>query len=260
MGYLASAFIIPKGSNNNRIIAPGSEDLLGPTGERAYLFLVGTRVGMVYETGTSFAPAVQIDPVLPATARFVLIYPDGRQIVAEGTGDSFGSFAGKDRWLLDTPGVYRFRLEANWQGYRGFMPGLPPEGGEFYVIEKERPADAPGIRLNLPAQSTFPSATGLTITGNSTAQTVYYGAVIPGAVVTQGTIPVKGGKFQYYFDPAAINHISPVYDITNLTTGKPEIKDVVHLTFFSKEVTPGGITYHSFARVILRGNTVIYCR
>ena len=31
-GYLSSAFLLPKGTNNNRVIAAGSEDLIGPTG------------------------------------------------------------------------------------------------------------------------------------------------------------------------------------------------------------------------------------
>lgn len=256
-GYMASGFILPKGSNNNRVTAPGAEDLVGPNGQKARFFLVGTRPGMVYETGTSFAPAVQIDPILPATVTFTLTYPDGHKVVAQGTGDSFGSFVGKDKWLLDVPGVYRFTLEADWQGYKGAMPGLPQTGGELYVIEKERPAGATGLRLNLPEQSSFPPATGLKISGRSTAQTVYYAAVIPGAVVLQGTLPVNGGQFAYFFNPAEIAKTTPTYDTTNLVTGKSEIRDVVHLTFFSAEVSPAGVVYHSFVRLIIRGNTVL---
>ena len=40
--------------------------------------------------------------------------------------------------------------------------------------------------------------------GTSTAPTVTYAAVIPGAVLGQGTLPVTNGKFTYAFDPAAI--------------------------------------------------------
>ena len=259
-GYLASAFILPKGSKNNRVIAPGSEDVTGPNGRKARFFLVGTRPGLMYETGTAFAPAIQIDPILPVNITFTLQYPDGRTMVARGQGDRFGSFAGTDRWTLDVPGAYRFFLEAEWQGYKGYMPGLPPQGGEFYVVEKDRPADAPRLRLNLPVQSTFTPTAGLTITGTSTAQEVRYAAVIPGAVIAQGTLAVNGGKFQYFFDPAAINKETPTYDTIYLPTGRSEIKDVVHLTFSSKEVAPDGKTYHSFTRVILRGNQVIYVK
>jgi hypothetical protein len=73
---------------------------------------------MVYEIGTAFAPAVQIDPILPATITYVLTYPDGRTVMARGEGDRFGSFVGKDKWILDIPGVYHFNLEAEWQGYK----------------------------------------------------------------------------------------------------------------------------------------------
>ena len=259
-GYISTCSVLPKGSNNNRIIAPGAEDLLGPTGERARFFLVGTRPGMVYETGSSFTPAAQIDPILPATVGFMLVYPDGRRVTTEGTCDRFGTFAGKDKWLLDIPGVYHFYLSAVWQGHMGFMPGLPQGGGEFYVVETERPADAPVLTLDLPGERTFDPEKGIVITGISTAQTVNFAALIPGAVISQGKLSVNNGKFEYYFKPADVNRVTPTYDIINFKTGQPEIKDVVHLTFFSREVTNSGIPYHSFVRLIIRGNTVIYIR
>jgi hypothetical protein len=259
-GYISSCSILPAGAKNNRIITPGQEDLLGPDGTKARFFLVGTRPGMIYEMGTSFTPAVQIDPILSANITFKLVYPDGRQVAAQGTCDQFGTFAGKDKWLLDQPGVYRYFLEGDWQGHKGYMPGLPKEGGEFYVVEKELPAGTSGLKLNLPGESTFNPAKELVISGNSTARKIYYAAVTPGAVLDQGSVTVTSGKFEYRFNPEAINRKVPAYDITNLKTGQPEIKDVVHLTFFSEEVTPSGSTYHTCVRLILRGNTVIYVR
>lgn len=259
-GYLSSAFLLPKGTNNNRVIEAGSEDVIGSDASKARFFLTGTRPGMVYEAGASFAPAVQIDPILPAEITFTMTYPDSRKVTAQGTGDKFGTFAGKDQWLLDVPGLYTFTLEAKWQGFSGHMPGLSQEGGWMYVIEKERPADATGLVLDLPPQSTFPANGALTINGTSTGKTIYYAAVIPGAVIAQGIVSVKNGRFTYTFDPKAITENTPTYDIINLVNGKPEIKDVVHLTFFSKEKTASGVEYHSFIRVILRGTTVLYTR
>jgi len=240
------------------VIAPGSEDLIGPTGEKAKVFLVSTRPGMVYEAGTSFVPVAQIDPILPATVKFTLSYPDGKLVTTLGTGDSFGSFAGQEKWLLDVPGIYRFWIEADWKGYRGFMPGLHPEGGEFYVIEKARSANAQGLRLDLPSELRFSPSRSLTISGTSTASSVHFAAVIPGAVIDQGDLAVNGGKFEYCFDPAAINKRTPTYDIINLMNGRPEIGKIVHLTFFSREISPEGLAYHSFARLIIRGNKVLY--
>ena len=259
-GYTASAFILPKGTKNNRVIAPGSEDVIGSTGERARFFLVGARPGLMYETGASFAPAVQIDPILPVNITAVLRYPDGREVMWQGQGDAGGSFAGSQRVTLDVPGTYTFRLAGVWEGHYGYMPGLPPEGGEIYVVEKDRPADAPRLRLNLPVQSTFTPTAGLTITGTSTAEVVHFAAVIPGAVIAQGTRAVTGGRFQYFFDPTAINRQTPTYDTVYIPTGRSEIRDVVHLTFSSVERAPDGRTYHSFTRVILRGNQVIYVK
>ncbi|MCL4402907.1 MAG: hypothetical protein M1436_09635, partial [Acidobacteria bacterium] len=258
-GYLASAFLLPKGTGHNRVIAPGSEDLIGSDGQPARFFLVGTRPGIAYLTGSTFTPAVQIDPILPANVTFVLDYPDGRRLSVTGKGDNFGAFVGKDRWTLDVPGIYRFHLDAEWNGHKGAMPGLPSVGGDLYVLERDRPPDAPQLKLDLPPNSTFDPQLGLTIGGTSTSRSVYYAAVIPGAVVAQGSLNVRSdGKFELFFSPKAINENTATYDIANRTTGKPEIGDVVHLTFFSEERALDGKIWHSFARLILRGNRAIW--
>ena len=256
-GYLASAFLLPKGTNNNRVIAPGSEELAGPTGQKSRIFLVGTRPGLMYETGTQFAPAVQIDPVLPVNISFNLYYPDGRRVSANGTGDPYGTFVGKDKWVLDTPGIYRYTLEGEWNGYRAIMPGLPTTGGEFYVVEKGKDPYSPEINLYLPPESVFDPLEGIHITGSSSAQQIYYAAVIPGAVIDQGYVPVHNGRFDYFFNPTSINAKTPTYDVTNRVSGRPEIGDVVHLTLFSEEKSAEGVVSHSFARVIIRGTKVI---
>ena len=84
--------------------------------------------------------------------------------------------------------------------------------------------------------------------------------MVPGAVLTQGTVPVSEGRFEYHFNPAAIHSAIPIYDIVNLVNGKPEIGRVVHLTFFSQEKAPDGTTFHNFIRVILRGTQAIVTR
>jgi hypothetical protein len=213
----------------------------------------------MYPTGTVFGPAVQIDPILPCDITFTLRYPDGRMVSTSGKGDAFGSWAGS-RWTLDVPGIYRFNLEAEWQGHRGIMPGLPPEGGEIYVVERDKPPGAPELALNAPADLTFDANNGVHITGTSTAESVSYAAVIPGAVIDQGVLQVKGGKFDYFFEPKAINGRVATYDVANRNSGKTEIGDVVHLTFFSREKDSAGKPWHSFTRVIIRGNRVLAAR
>jgi hypothetical protein len=255
-GYLASAFILPPQSHNNRVIAAGDEDLLGPAGAQARFFMVGTRPGMMYEQGSAFGPAVQIDPIVPANLKFTLRFPSGKEVSTSGRGDASGSWAGA-RWTLDEPGIYRYTLEGEWEGHRGVMPGLPPEGGELYVVERNKPQGAPEISFDLPAESTFDASKGVTFTGTSTASEVYYAAVIPGCVIEQGYLPVAGGKFQYFFDPKRYNERTSTYDIEYRVTPRPELGDIVHLTFFSKEQGAAGPT-HSFARIVVRGNRVVW--
>ena len=258
-GYISSAFMLHKGTNNNRVVAAGSEDLNGPLGERARFFLVGLRPGTAFPVGATFRPALQIDPLLPVGIRFTLTYPDGRQKIAEGAGDRFGSFAGSTAWPLDVAGVYRYQIAATWNGFQGRMPGLPESGGEFFVYTPNKPAGAAGLRIDGASQRTFSAAATTTITGSTSAPVVHYTLITPGAVIEQGDLEVRNGRFQFVFDPAAVHQKVPLYDITSITTGKPQIGRVIHLTFFAEEKA-GSVPYFDVTRVILRGTTVIAAR
>jgi hypothetical protein len=256
-GYIASAFLLPKATNNNRVIAAGSEELTSSTGQVGRVFLVGPRPGMTYPTGTSFAASFQIDPILPVNISFTLNYPDGRTATTSGVSDPLlGTFAGPQKFLLDIPGIYQYTIDANWNGYPAAMPGLPASGGEIYVLEAQPPAGATGIQILTADGTTFEPATGIHILGASTASQVRYTVVMPGAVLDEGYLPVANGQFEYYFNPAALHAKAQTYDVTNLVTGNPQLGDVVHLSLFSVETTPGGQTYHSFKRVIVRANQV----
>jgi len=87
-GYQASAFILPRGSNNNRVVGPGLEDLPSPDGKTCTVLLVPVRPGMVYQVGTIFRAVLQIDPVVPCDVQYTLSAPDGSGRVAEGKATS----------------------------------------------------------------------------------------------------------------------------------------------------------------------------
>jgi hypothetical protein len=253
-GYIASGFLLAKGTRDNRVIAPGSEELVSSTGQRARVFLVGPRPGMTYPAGVTFGAALQIDPIVPVNITFKLTYPDGHTVSTSGVSDIYGSFSAKDRWVLDAPGVYKYKLEAEWNSYPAIMPGLPPEGGELYVLDPNPPANASGMRLLVADGATVDATGGIHIIGLSSADKVHFAAVMPGAVLDQGDLTVTRGQFDYYFNPAELHRRAQTYDVTNRVSGKPELGDVVHLTLFSQEKTADGQVYHSFRRLIVRGN------
>lgn len=257
-GYMASAFILPKVTNNNRVIRPGEESLIGSDGRKAWFFLVQHRPGNIYEQGGFVIPALQIDPFLPIKVRYSLRYPDGSVRSIEGAAPPIGYFIPTERWELTQPGVYIAYANASWEGHRGQQPGM----GYSYVFvmenEKERPANVGRLKLALKTHQTFTIEQGLTIEGFSSAETVYYAAMTPGAAVAQGRIKVENGRFRYHFDPVAVNKHLPLYDIENKLTGRKETGRVFHLTFFAAERGDDGTTYHSYARVIMRGTTAIY--
>lgn len=259
-GYMASALVLPRGSENNRVIEPGTEDLRGPMGQAARFFLVGLRPGTAFLEGSSLRAALQVDPMLPASLAVTVHYPDGRRVTASGIADRFGSFAAPSAWVLDVPGVYRYQVTGTWSGHEGRMPGLPDEGGYFFVYSSSRPAGAQGLRLDGSAHRTFSPTTGVTVTGSTSASRVYYTMLTPGAVIDQGEIPASAGRFQFHFDPQAVRGRVPVYDVTSITTGKPQLGRVVHLTLFTEERGADGTRFFDVQRLILRGATLLATR
>ena len=258
-GYQASAFILPNGTNNNRVIGPGDEDLFSPDGQSSRFFLVPIRPGSTYEVNATFGAVLQIDPIVPCNVTFALTAPDNTTRVTRGMGDQYGYFVAVDKWPLNQAGVWTYTVNATWNGYQGRVPGLPEVGGWIYVVESGTSPGA-GLNITMPRQQTFSPVTGLNVTGYTTASKVYVAAIIPGAVLEEVILPVNNGTFAYNFDPRRMADRIQTYDIINMVNGNPEIGRVVHLTFFSEEHAAGGVTYHSFARVVLRGTTAVYVK
>jgi hypothetical protein len=256
-GYLASAALLPRGTNDNRIIAPGAEDITGPTGAKARFFLVGYRPGMALPAGASWRPAIQVDPQVPAAIHLVLTFPDGTTQTVDGTADAGGSFAGPTAYPLTQAGIYRYQLSATWNGFEGRMPGLPDSGGEFYVYTVPKPAGAAGLTVDLPELSTFPATGPLVVTGHSSAATVRYALIMPGAVLRQADAPVVGGAFTLSIDPAELHRLVPIYDTHSVTDGHAMLGRVLHLTFMAQETAPDGAKFWDFHRVVVRGTTAV---
>lgn len=257
-GYLASAFILPGGSNDNRVIRAGEEDLLGPDGSRRRFFLVTLRPGMIYAQGSPYVPVAQIDPILPAKVWTSLIAPDGRRWETNGIGDEEGGFAGRETWTLDQPGVWRYEVRSEWNGHPGRVPGLPDEGGFIFVTESPRAPQPKPLRILIDGSAKVDPVKGLVIEGESTSDKVAFAAVIPGAVIGQGWLPVERGRFRYVFDPVDIHRRVPAYDIFHDKHNKPELWRIAHLTFFAKEKAPDGSTYWAASRVIIRGEQAVW--
>ena len=258
-GYQATAFILPKGSNNNRIVGPGDENLPSPDNTSARFFLVPIRPGSTYPLGATFTPVLQIDPILPCNVTFTLTAPNNITYISTGQGDQYGYFAGSKGFALNQSGVWTYMVNATWNGYQGHIPGLPDAGGWIYVIENGT-APGPGITMKMPMQQTFSPTTGLNVTGQTTASNIFYAIIIPGAVLEEGVIPVNNGTFTYYFNPQAMASKIQTYDIINYANGQAQIGKIVHLSFFSEEKTADGTVYHSFVRVVLRGTTALYVK
>jgi len=279
-GYLSSGAILPKADinntgqiipslgNNNRIVAPGSTDIVGPKGHKARFFLTPSfRPGMTYMLGATWRPALQVDPMVPATISLKLTYPDGTTIKTDGGLVVDGSWTGAAQ-ALNQPGVYRVEVSADWQGFMGTIPGLPATGGEFYVLGAPKPAGEQGLVVDRSKESLFSLSDKLRIEGRSTGTSVHYALIMPGAVIAQGEVPVNNGSFVVEIDPPAVNASTPIFDLINYVTGVlwgnqsaadqyKTTRKIMHLSLFSKEKASDGAEFWDFHRVITRGTTVM---
>ena len=158
-----------------------------------------------------------------------------------------------------SPGVYTYQITRTLERVRGPHARAARGGGEFFVYSATRPAGAAGLRIDGASQRTFSAAAGVTIAGTSSASRRALHAPHAGRGHRAGRSRGRGGKFQYVFDPAAVHQKVPLYDITSITTGKPQIGRVIHLTFFAEEKA-GASTFFDVTRVLLRGTTVIAAR
>lgn len=265
--YLSSGAILPKGSNNNRIIAAGAEDIIGSKGAKSRFFVAGFRPGTVLTEGTIWKPGMQVDPLLAVKLSLKLDQLKGSDWTTMGTAEAMGGADGS--WLSPTaftlkePGAYRFSLNGEWtdtagKKYLGGMPGLPTEGGEFYVASAIRPSGAVGLTVSLPTLSSFTFSDKLIVSGTSTASTVRYTLLMPGAILGQGEIPVTDGKYSIALDPGTINKTTPIYDFISLLTRQPMTYGgrILHLSLAAQE-KHNGVDFWDVKRVIARGTTVI---
>ena len=110
-GYQASAFILPKGTNNNRIMGREPKTCRAQMGSLHDSSLVPMRPGMVYPVGATFGAVLQIDPVVPCNVVFTLTAPNGTTFATTGNGDQYGYFVAIDRWLLDKARVMDYTRE-----------------------------------------------------------------------------------------------------------------------------------------------------
>ena len=268
-GYLSSGAILPKGTNNNRVVEPGTTDILGSKGEMARFFLTPSfRPGMTYMQNAAWKPALQIDPMLPVTVTLKLTYPDGTTIKNDGGLAVDGSWTGAAQ-TLDQPGVYRVKVSATWDGHTGTIPGLPETGGEFYVLGTPKPTgEKGGLFVDREKETVFSLSDKLRIEGRSTSTSVHYALIMPGAVIAQGEVSVLNGKFVVEIDPGAVNDSAPIYDLinyaANLLWGEQPTNEqwkntrkIMHLSLFSKEKASDSTEYWDFRRIITRGTTVL---
>lgn len=278
-GYLSSGAILPKGDinntgiiipslgNNNRVVAPGTTDIVNSKGDKARFFLTPSfRPGMTYTLDTVWKPALQVDPMVPATISLKLTYPDGTTIKTDGGPVVDGSWAGTAQ-TLSQPGVYRVEVSGLWNGFTGTIPGLPPTGGEFYVLGGAKPDGAQGLVVDRDKETVFSLSSTLRIEGRSTASRVHYALIMPGAVIAQGEAPVTNGHFVVEIDPAGVNASTPIFDLMNYATNllwgnqapgdqSKTTRKIMHLSLFSEE-THNGTKFWDFHRVITRGTTVL---
>jgi len=280
--YSSIGIIIPKGTNNNRIVAPFSEPLLEVNGRQFYIFDAGApSPGTIFEVNEPMGMGGMVFPAVGGiNCVKKIIFPDGKEVISQGMSNRIGTlkmFPGTV--IADIPGVYKIKESCQYGEYRGDVVGTADGTYNIYVDDKNK---SKFFRLKNPRYFIFDPVKGLelkgAITGDLADVKLTYSVVMPGCVMDEGNIKVEKGKFSYKFRPEEFNAQFPNYNFHNFLKktkdglvaeenifkqyflGKRKrIVDLVMMTFFLEGKDKNRNNVYDVITVMLRGDEVYVC-
>ncbi len=254
--YSSVGIVIAPGSYANRISGPCQEPLMELNGKDYYL-CVALEPAQIQETGGSFALAGTVLPTVPAICEFSVTKPDGTCEHVRGQANQIGRcYLGRVR--CERPGIYRVKARAEYQGKSGDVLGSGDGGYNNYVVDSDRTplftcTSVNGVRhidANRDLVLSFEVADAVRIA------TVAYTVLMPGIIMDEGQIEVKGRTFHYAFSPTAAARQFSLYDIVDYVEQKPKLADTVVMVFFLSGTDSAGKPVYDAKKIVLRGQTL----
>ncbi|MDP3041333.1 MAG: hypothetical protein Q8N62_01165 [Candidatus Omnitrophota bacterium] len=280
--YSSVGIVVPKGSNNNRVVAPFSEPLLEVNGRPFYIFEVGApSQGTIFEVNEPMGIGGMVFPAVGGINCIKkIVFPDGREVITQGVSNKIGTLKmSPEKVIADIPGVYKIIESCRYGEYSGDVVGTADGTYNIYVDDKNR---RKFFRFKNPKRFVFDPVKGLELKGilrgDLADVKLTYSVIMPGCVMDEGTLKVEEGKFSYKFRPEEFNAQFPNYNFIRktkdgrlLSDEKPFFKkyflpkrnrvvDLVMMTFFleGKDRSKDNNVYDVIT-VMLRGDKVYIC-
>jgi len=241
------------------VLPPGARPLVSESGRDHYLFLA-TDTHDALERGEDVAGGGIVFPNVPADVTWIVTKPSGERVEQRARADRRGSARAQPPVPVDEPGVYQVQTTVRWGDLVGGIPGT--SHGEYWICGVA-PDAPPVLTADLPPVSVIePDGTArvpLRWPAGLTDVRLWFGTIMPGAVLEQGVVSPPDGAWTYELTPAELVKRFPNFDVRQFATGVPELADtaVIQLCL---EARDGDRRVVDGLRLALRANRLFYGR
>ncbi len=235
------------------ILKPGERPLRKANGVDAHLFLASDTHD-VLETGEIMGLGGIVMPVVEADVEWKVTKPSGEVSWMHATASRIGGVGGKPPMLVDEPGAYKIEPRASWGELSGTLPGLVDGSFWHFVVPKDNP-DEGLLTAGVPGTAKVDALDGLRIPltwpEDVEDATLYFGLIMPGAVLDQGIVTSDDGAFVYDFQPMQWAAQATNFDARDFGTGEWKLAETLVFQFFLEGTRDGEPVYDA-VRLFLR--------
>lgn len=228
----SSSIVFTAGSRPAQaVLPPGARPLVEESGRQHWIFLA-TDTHDALAVGEDLAGGGVVFPNVPADVTWVVTTPSGDRREQRARADRRGAARAQPPVPVEEPGVYQVQTTVRWEHLEGGIPGT--SRGDYWVCGVA--ADAPALLVaDLPPVSIIgPDGTAripLRWPAELEDVRLWFGTIMPGAVLEQGVASPPGGVWTYEFTPAEIVRRFPNFDVRQFATGLPELADTAVFQF-----------------------------
>jgi len=257
--YVATIVANAPGTHKNAVKAPGTRPITRANG-RDFTFFLGMDTSDVFMVGEKMMLGGGVMPSVPATVSRQVTKPDGTVEMLVGKANKLGGAGPPRPLMVDQPGVYRVKVKVEHDGKTGDVVGSGD--GEFFHFAI--PPDTPQLMdVGLPAASGVQFGEKVKIPLSWPARLkdarVTYSVMMPGAVLDEGSVDVRGAKHVFEMDPSKLAIQYPFIDTHDHASGEKLYADTIIATLLL-EAKDGEQKVYDAVRVIQRGPMVFNAR
>ena len=256
--YSSMSIVEAAGSYRNRVVAPFSEPLLRVNGRDLWSFM-GLDPALIVNVGDLVPLAGLVFPTVETAVSFTVTLPDRTIVEVAGRSNSMGSFfTAGSLFRAQQAGVYTVKIHIDaGNGRSGGIVGKSDGTYRFYCVDPKSPS-AMHVALH-PVTSWDPEGdliVPLRFAPGLTDARLTYSVEMPGILMDEGTIEIKGEQFVFRFSPRQFHRQFSNYDWPTTLLDQAESVDSVFLVFFFEAKDARGERITNATRVAIRKDMV----